>query len=203
MSITEGTVLKVVAVAAWTDGNLNMNVFNAVITGGTPPYDAADVVADALEWVDEMFANLVSVVSVDLDGSQVQVYEYDSTDDDWDEVGATQWTWAPTADDDQLPRGVAALINAKSINPDASGRKYIGGLGETNNEDGLWSAALITILEAFATDWITSFVGGSSGASWAPVIWSVVQKTPWLMAGTALLGTVPSYQRRRKRGVGV
>ena len=203
MSITTGTILRVVATMLWTDGDLAQNVFNAVVTGGGSPWDDADIVDDAVAWVAAMYAIIVAVQSDEMDGSQVQVYEYDSVDADWDEVGSDAWAYNPTGTGDQMPRGVAGLINAKSVDPDVSGKKYVPGLMETNADDGLWSAALITILANFADDWVTGFVGGTSGADWAPGIWSPTQVNFRLMTGDVIIPTIPAYQRRRKQGVGV
>lgn len=203
MSISVGDILRVVATAVWLDGNLNQNVFNAVIGGTGGPYTDGDIVDDALEWVEDMYANLVGNMSDEIDGSQIQVYVYDPIDDDWDEVGTSSWTFNPTAALEQLPRGVAALINAKTTDPDVNGKKYCGGLTEAAATDGLWSAGTITQLLGFAATWYTAFAGGTSGASWVPAIWSPTATNAFALSGDVITPTIPAYQRRRKRGVGV
>lgn len=203
MAITVGDILKVVATAVWLDGHLNQNVFSAVISGTGGPYDEADIVDDALAWVNTMYGNLTASLSDELDGSQVQVYVYDSVDDDYDEVGSTSWSWNPTNADQQLPRGVALLINAKTTNPDVSGKKYMGGFGEGHVTDGLLPAATITLLDNFADDWVTAFVGAVSGGDWVPAIWSPTMTNALALNGVTVIPTIPAYQRRRKQGVGV
>lgn len=203
MSITVGDVLKVVATLAWTDGNLMQNVFNAAITGSGGPFDDDDIVDDAVAWVGVMFANLVAAISNAADGSQVQVYVYDSTDDDFDEVGTAAWTFNPTNADHQLPRGVAALLNAKTLDPDVQGKKYVGGLTEGTITDGLWPTATLTPLSDFGDDWVTQFVGSVSGADWTPGVWSPKNTNIFPFSGQNIVPTIPAYQRRRKRGVGV
>lgn len=203
MTISTGTILRVVATALWTDGNTVQNVFNVTIAGGGGPWDEADVVDDCLDWVENMYANMVTAASDELDGSQVQVYERDVVGDDWDEIGSTPWVWTPTVAGDYLPRGVAALINAKSTNADVSGKKYLGGLPEANCTEGLWVAATVVILAAFGVDWSTAFVGATTAADFLPAIWSTVDKTAYPMTGIQIVPTIPAYQRRRKRGVGI
>lgn len=203
MSVTEGTILRMVVTLLWQDGNIMQNVFNAVVTGVGAPWDADDIVQDAVSWAEELYANLTAKVSDQVDGSQVQVYEYDSIDDDWDEVGAAAFTWDPTQADEEFPRGIAALINLKSTDPDTSGKKYIGGITESDNDSGVISGPLITALAAFAIDWYTSFVGTDSGADWAPGIWSVKDTLFRLALPSVIIPAIYSYQRRRKRGVGV
>lgn len=203
MSITTGTILRVVVSNIWTDGNIIQNVFNAVVTGGGSPWDADDIVLDAISWAEDLFFNLTAMTSDELDGSQVQVYEYDSVDDDWDEVGAGSFTWNPSSSEEQLPRGVAGLINLKTTDPDVSGKKYIGGFSEIANFDGLLSSTAVTALTSFGVDWYAGFVGTDSGADWAPGIWSPTDTVFKLAISQLIVPAIYAYQRRRKRGVGI
>lgn len=203
MSVTDGTVLRVVVTMLWTDGNIMQNIFNAVVTGGGSPWADADIVEDAVSWAEDLFYNLTAGVSLFVDGSQVQVYNYDAIDDDWDEVGSQAFFWNPTNSQDEIPRGVAALINLKTTDPDVSGKKYIGGMTDDQLEDGLWTAGALSNLASFAVDWYAGFVGTDSGADWAPGIWSTKDTVFKLAVSSVVIPSIPAYQRRRKRGVGV
>jgi hypothetical protein len=202
MSIAVGDVLRVVAIMAWLDGNLNMNVFNAVIGGTGGPFDEADIVDDAVAWMNAIYGNMTGSISDELDGSEIAVYVYDSVDDDFDEVGTDPWTFNPTSGSEQLPRGVAGLINANTIDPDVQGKKYLGGLVEPSVTDGLWIAAQLANLALWADDWVTAFTGGTSGASWIPGVWSPTRTNFYPFSGAYTIPAIPAYQRRRKRGVG-
>lgn len=202
MTISDGTILRIAVSLLFTDGNLAMNIFNAVITGTGAPWDEADVVTDAVTWMDTLYANMTSSVGDTLDGSEITVYEYDALDDDWDEVGTADFTWNPSSAGDPLPRGVAALVNVRTIDPDVSGKKYFAGWTEGSSTDGAWVAAVLTTLADVIDDWITPFAGAETLGTWAPVVWSVVSKTPYIMSGESGIPTEPAYQRRRKRGVG-
>lgn len=202
MTVSVNDILKVVVTCVWTDGNIMQNVFNALIDGGGGPFDDDDIVADAVTWADDMYGNLTTDVSVLLDGSQVQVYKYDSVGDDWDEVGTGIFTWNPSAAPDQLPRGVAGLLQSRTSNPDVQGKKYVGGLTEAAVTDGLFTATEMTNLIAFATDWVTDFVGSDSVADWNPGVWSPTNLILYLMTDNFGANIIPAYQRRRKRGVG-
>lgn len=203
MSITDGTVLRVVVTNLWTDGNVVQNVFNAVVTGGGAPWDPGDIVEDALSWAEDLFFNLTGGISDHMDGSQVQVYEYDSVDDDWDEVGSVAFVWDPSNSDEQTARGVAGLINLKTTDPDVSGKKYIGGATEGSLTNGLWSSSWLSSLLSFAVDWYAGFTGTDSGATWTPGIWSVVDTVFKAAVAQVIIPAIPAYQRRRKRGVGI
>lgn len=203
MSITDGTILRMVVTILWTDGNIMQNIFNAVVTGGGAPWDPADIVEDAISWAEDMYYNLTALTSNECDGSQVQVYEYDAIDDDWDEVGSGAFFWNPAYGEHELPRGVAALINLKTTDPDVSGKKYVGGLTEGSSDAGLWGTTTIAALASFAVDWYADFVGTDSGATWTPGIWSVVDTVFRAAISHVVIPLIPAYQRRRKRGVGV
>lgn len=203
MALDVGTVLRVVATLIWLDGNLNQNVFNATIAGSGGPYDEDEVADDMLDWVEAMYLEIVGSLSDEVDGSQVQVYEYDAIDDDWDEVGTKTWSYDPAVATDQLPRGVALLINCRTIDPDVQGKKYLGGYTELAVTDGLFGGGSISQAADFADVWLTAFMGATSGADFQPVIWSPTGTTAKLVTGDFSIATIPAYQRRRKRGVGV
>jgi len=203
MSVLPGDVLRVVAQFLWTDGNINQNVFNALLSGAGSPWDDGDIADDAEAWLDNMYANITSSTSDELDGNEVIVYKYDAINDDWDEVASQAFTWNPTSVSDQLPRGTAPLVRLWTIDPDVQGKKYIPGQVENDLGDGLYSGALLTTLLAFAADWYTPFTGGTSGATWNPGVWSVAQKAFKTGVDHVAASAIPAYQRRRKRNVGI
>lgn len=203
MSITDGTILKLVATLTWTDAEVNQNVFNAVITGGAGPWDEEDVLDDALDWLGTMYANINTAWNQNLTGSHLTLYKYDSIDDDWDEVGQHNWTFVPASTEHALPRGVAALINAKTTDPDVSGKKYLGGTTEAQGSGGIWGGATLTALANFADDWGSPFSGFETSALWTPVIWSVVGTVAKALSEEYIIPTIAAYQRRRKQGVGI
>jgi len=203
MSVSTGDILKVVTTLAWSDGNLMQNVFGLLITGGGGPWTDDDVIADLLTWIGLVFGSFGGHMSDEVAGSQIQVYKYDAIGDDFDEVGSTAWTFAPSEVTDQLPRGAALLVGGRSEDPDVLGKKYIGGLCEDNNVDGLWGSVILLAAIDFAEDWIGTFVGGTSAADYTPGVWSVVQKALIPFRDSYYINAIPAYQRRRKRGVGV
>ncbi len=203
MTVADGTVLRIVASMLWTDGNVNQNVFNAIMSGVGPPWDDADIIDDAEAWLDNMYANMTAACSNFLDGNEVIVYKYDTVGDDWDEVGSNAWTWNPTNALEQLPRGTAPLVRLWTVDPDVQGKKYLPGATEGDLEDGLYDASLLVNMLAFAADWYTPFTGGTSGGTWTPGIWSVAQTAFLAGVDHIAASAIPAYQRRRKRNVGI
>lgn len=203
MSVASDSVLRIVASMLWIDGNVNQNVFNAKVSGAGAPWDDQDITDDAQDWLDNMYLNMTSFLSEDLDGNEVLVYKYDAVGDDWDEVSSQAWTWAPTAADPYLPRGVAALCRLWTTDPDVQGKKYLPATVEASLDDGLFNAALIVGMLAFGADWYTPFVGAASGATFTPGVWSVVGTVFRAGVDHIAANAIPAYQRRRKRNVGI
>jgi len=203
MTLAVGDILRVVAVLSWLDGDILQNVFNVKIDSGTGPFAVADVLDDMVDWLDNMYANFVAQMSDEINGSECRVYIWDTVGLDWDEVGIEAFTFNPTGADEQLPRGTALLINAKSVDPDVNGKKYLGAHTEASVTDGLFTAGEITRAAAFAVDWFTDFTGAASAAEFDPGIWSPTQEAFFSMGEVAIVPSIPAYQRRRKNGVGV
>ena len=203
MAIVTNTILRVVASMLWSDGNVNQNVFNCKITGAGGPFDDQDVIDDMEDWLDNMYLNMTAICSDEIDGNSVTVYKYDTVGADWDEVGSNSWTWNPTNAVDQLPRGVAGLVRLWTTDPDVQGKKYFPGLTEEAILDGLFSSGVVTGLLAFAADWYLPFNGSTSGATFTPGIWSVVSSLFVAGVDHIATSTIPAYQRRRKRNVGI
>lgn len=203
MSVADGTILRMVAQSLWTDGNINQNVFNAIMSGAGAPWADADIIDDAEAWADNMYLNFTGVCSDELDGNEIIVYKYDPIGDDWDEVGSNAWSWNPTNTAEQLPRGTAPLARLWTVDPDVQGKKYLPGVTEGDLEDGLYDASLLINLLAFAADWYLPFTGGTSGGTWTPGIWSVVSTAFFAGVDHVAGSTIPAYQRRRKRTVGI
>lgn len=203
MTVSDPSILRVVASFLWTDGNVAQNVFNCSISGTGAPWDDADVVADCEDWLDDMYLNIATGMSDEIDGNEVIVYKYDVVGDDWDEVGSEAWLFNPNAVTDQLPRGVAALVRLWTGDADVQGKKYIPGTVEGNVEDGLFAAGLISDLLDFGADWYAPFAGTLTTATFTPGIWSPTKKELHLAINHVATSVIPAYQRRRKRNVGV
>lgn len=203
MAVPTDTVLRVVATMLWTDGNVNMNVFNCKITGGGGPFDDQDVTDDAEDWLDNMYLNMTGDCSDEIDGNEVIVYKWDPVGQDWDEVASQAFTWNPSQVSDQLPRGVAGLVRLWTTDPDVQGKKYIPALCEGDITDGLVAAGVLVNMLAFAADWYTPFVGAATGATFTPGVWSVLRELFYAGVDHIAANGILAYQRRRKRNVGI
>lgn len=203
MSVVANDVLRVVASFLWIDGDINQNVFNIRAPAAGGPWDDTDVVDDMEDWLDNMYANFVNIITEDVAGNEVIVYKWDAVGGDWDEVGSQSWGFTPTYTASYLPKAVAALVRLWTTDPDVQGKKYIPGLTQGHNTDGLWLGSMLTALLAFGADWYLPFVGSATGVTFTPGIWSVVGSLFRAGVDHIAANAIPAYQRRRIRNVGI
>ena len=202
MVISSGTVLKVVASMLFPDSVIAQNVFNVVVTDLVTSDEGEDVLADCITWLEDMYTHFLAQIANDVTTSEATVYEYDSGEDDWDEVGTDTWSVTFTNANEMLPHGIAVVVHARTVDPDTLGTKYIGGFTEDAQNNSNVGAGVITDMVDFLAEWVTPFVGVETGGTFGPVIWSPTDTTPRVMSGTGYVNGQVGYQRRRKPGVG-
>lgn len=107
-------------------------------------------------------------------------------------------TIAGTAGGDLLPQQMSAVvvgICSGRVRP----KKFIAGVLETDNNQGVVSGALVTELAGFGLAWITTLTDGANLYNAVAVNRT---KTSSLLLNTARVDTIFGTQRRRKQGVG-
>jgi len=101
-----------------------------------------------------------------------------------------------------LPPGLAGLGTVRTALPRTRGRKFFAGLTEQAlDTDGNLTAAVALILANVMGIYLQTLIGGTSGSTWVPVIYSAVNGA--LNALEVTGETNPSYQRRRRLGTGI
>lgn len=203
MTVSNGDILRVVQNLVWSDGNINQNVYNCTVESGPDGYADQDVADDMADWMDTIYANIVANISNAIVKGETVTYKWDTVNEDWDEVGGALPTFTPANSNDYFAPGLAALVKCNTTDPDVQGRKFFSGFAETQATYGYWIAGQLTSLVALASDWITAFVGGATGATFTPGTWSPTQKLIFDFVVNYIVAGAASYQRRRKPGVGM
>lgn len=201
--IPDNTVLRLVVSILLPESVLAQNVFYAVFRDTGASADADDLLSDLVDYVETMYNELNSYVNSTAAAAGLQVYLYDAVSDDWDEVGALQWTDAFVGSGDMLPHGATAVIHAKTTDPDVQATKYLPGLQEGNSAESDLGAPAIAAYVAFAIDWVQDDVGALTGGDIEPGVWSVKNNAFFHFNNIAIVNHVIGYQRRRKPGVGI
>lgn len=102
-----------------------------------------------------------------------------------------------------LPLGVAGLVTMNTLSANRRGRKFICGLHTGNiQDDGLFDVGTVNALITYGTFLVGNWAGPVSGALYR---WVVPRTGTLLFASieSITVQNVPSYQRRRKPGVGI
>lgn len=202
MAVPTDAILRVVISLLAPESVIMQNVFYTLFknTGGSD--DEADVIDDLVDWAEDIYTNLNVYMDADVELSLLQVYLRDVVGGDWDEVGIGSLTDAFAGSVDMLPHGAAAVVHAKTTNPDRQGSKFFGGFSETAQNNSNLVGPLVTALIAAGADWVTDFVGAASGSTFDPGVWSPTDEVFYSFSGTIDISNYMGYQRRRKPGVG-
>jgi len=140
--------------------------------------------------------------AVDVD---VDVIEWDG--DSWENVenlGNRAIGKVGVATADMSPHGVAALLTGTTQRPQTRGRKFWSGIAEDMFTDSDAGGSLLTFLLNTGIQWLTEKLIAGTSARLVP---GVVGQSggaagTFLPLLTAVVGSLASYQRRRKPGVG-
>ena len=203
MTVSNGTIIRVVASLLFPDSVIAQNVFHLVATDLSGGNDADDVVQDMEQYIDDIFTNVLAFMSNLATGGEIKVYEYDAVDDDFDEIGTGAMGVTFTGATDFLPHGVALVQNFYTLDPDVQGRKFWGGQTVNNNIDGTWGSTTLAAFVNAAADVITTFTSTVLSNEYQPVVWSPTGTVAQAYSGTVATNATPGYQRRRKPGVGI
>lgn len=114
-----------------------------------------DVLDDVQEYIDKVFNAAPGTISSEYTGGRVTV---ENVTQDKFENDLTL-TWAGSNAADALPPTVAALIVGRTATKRVQGRKYIVGIDQDGENNGVWIAATITFLEAIADAYWNPFTG--------------------------------------------
>lgn len=203
MAVPDGAILRIVASLLFPESVIAQNVFYAVFTDTGGSDADQDVIDDVGIWVDAIMTTLAGNIYDGVSLDEVKVYIYDAGDDDWDELGDTTPIFVGASSADMLPHGVAAVVHAKTSNPDVQAAKYFGGFTESTQEDGILNGGALTALGLAADEWSEPFVGANSGGDIFPGVWSPTKTNFFYFNQVETINAILGYQRRRKPGVGI
>lgn len=191
-------VIKATARLQGDDGVAIQNVYQfrldqvGGISDGACMDDLADFLDDAYDLIDDLLADSVTFVDIDFFNKTTA-----------QPMGVRPWPTLTvgSSSGEPLPSGVAPLVVLQTGRNRVIGRKFLPQVGSGQVVDGNWGSGFLTALAPFAAFLIGGFLGTTSAAPWLPgvvdklgVFWSFL---------TAVVGSEPAYQRRRRAGTGI
>lgn len=203
MALSTNDILKVVVSMALPDSVVAQQVFWLLFenTGGSADED--DVIDDIEDYVEGMYGRILGTWSDLVSLDEMKVYVYDSTDDDFDEVGGSVITGVGTQATELQAHGLAIVSNALTTDPDVYGRKFWPGICEGFVADGYLASPGIAPYALATGDWITNFTGATSGSDFQPGVYSLTKTAFFAFGDDVTTNLLLGYQRRRKPGVGI
>lgn len=200
-TISTNDILRLVLTFTMPEGTVAQNIYHYVVDSLTDP-DSANVASDFLARFIAIYNHITPIMNDEVVGQTQEMYVRDE--------GAGEWTLVETdilvpiagqSGIDMLPHGNAALVSALSTNNRTTGKKYLMGITEGEQQQGRWVASTVTALGLFAAGYADDFAGAAG--AYTPGLWSegILAFVPFI--GGAQVNDIVAYQRRRKIGVGI
>lgn len=200
-----GEVARVTVSYNITNGSTAQNVFYMQLASGG--ISDATALTDIDNWVNAGWLDEWDNIAIDeSEGTGFDADIMDLATSTFGHVlrnlgGASYTTHTGTLTSEILPAGVAGLLVAPTGAPKVRGRKFVPGIGEGSSVDGLFSTETVDALLALGLYLINTYVNGSNSYVMGVLSTSLLDFEPF--AGSVVASDVPSYQRRRKPGVGI
>lgn len=207
MTLASGDICRVAVRMKDENGADLVNVFYIRFSTLTETDDYDEIIPAIAGWVDDVYAQLNGVMSVDVIPYDLKVDKVEWISDEWkvtENIISMPWGdgFAPTQANDIMPEGVAALVTLHTNAGRHSGRKFLGGLTETVlGATGDMAASAVPYIMGWASNFIQEFQV-TTGLAQAKV---VVPDTNTGVIRSILaytVSTVFAYQRRRRKGRG-
>lgn len=176
-------------------GQTMLNVYHAVVK---EPTSDSDVVDDLIPEVDSVQAEVAGVTANDLAYTFISLKNISTAVD----LGIHAWQTLTTGGGgaEYLPLGVAGLVTLPTELLKTRGRKFYPGLTETDQADSLFDVDVTSALIGVGALLIVPWFGTQSGNEYE---WGVPNRLGAFSPFVAhSVQNIPSYQRRRKQGVG-
>lgn len=204
MPVGHGDVVQGVLHGTMLNGDEFVNAFVWSITkvslGDWSDSEIGTFVTDAIE---KIFAELLAILKSTVSFDTVDVYKREATG--WDYLTTAVPSITPTGSFEVLPGGVAMLMTAYTDLNRVFGRKFIYGCTEADSSNGTLNATGLAALADAALEYISNYNGGTMGPLdfLVPGVWSTKTSAYQTFNGVSVVKDVLSYQRRRKKGVGI
>lgn len=200
MAITSGSIIQVLLDYVYPGAGTALNIFYWVYGGADK--DEVDLLDELALWADGEWGELWDEIASDQATlNNVQANEVAEDGTLIRPLGASNIGRVGTEASNVLPAANSAYMQAYTDIPRVFGKKYVPGIAESTVDSGELNAAAIAQLIALTLQYVQPHVMGTGGTLFPGVLSS---KTGGFeqFNETAIIDSLPAYQRRRKDGVG-
>lgn len=199
---TLGEIIRASLSYSSPNASEGQNVFHWIITEGNIRDEIilSGLVAWATNQWHEHWQNIASISSV-LESMNIQVVNTDGTIlRNIGEVDLALPGLGPQ--DNASAAAVAALLTAPTDRPQATGKKYIPFIMDNSVDNGVIDSTALVSLALLIVEWLVVIETADVG-NLTPGLLSRSLLAFEEFLGSGVVDNVPSYQRRRKPGVGI
>jgi hypothetical protein len=203
MTVLPNDVIRVSARFKHDTAGDVVNVFHWFAVSGSTGDSDEDVMDGIDTKLSDAYANVAANMTSMLDPYDIR---YDLVE--WSAgrevvtraLGTRTWTLTtpPSAAGDGLPTMDAAIINFRTPEPKTFGRKYLGGMVEATQNNGVMSGAILTNLAAFATELLTDIALTDLSLRAGTMSYKAISSTHFVQFLSAVVNAVLGTQRRRR-----
>lgn len=176
-------------------GQTILNVWHVISPSSVPDTELQD---DIPEMMNEIYSQINGVIDNELTYDAIRIFNVTGNQD----LGIHAWpvlTTGSTAGE-TLPLGVAALLTLPTDIPKVRGRKFFGGIVESVCTNGVFISNVTDALADIAALVTVPYITAGHANAWVFGIPTLANGFQAFNSG--LISSIPSYQRRRKQGVG-
>jgi hypothetical protein len=190
-----GNVIRVAAKQRLQEQTV-LNVYHFQLGNTVPDFQVIEDLAFRIDFIHFVHA---AIASTELQFTTIEMYNA-TTETFLGEVGYVTLS-AGTVGSDALPNGVAGLVTMPTSQAKTRGRKFYAGLSESGLSEGVFFGLTLSGLVSIGARIIEEFEGDTSGQVYRAGVLNQLGLFRDFTAFTVI--NIPSYQRRRKQGVGV
>ena len=206
MTVDVTDVVRVVAQWNMPESTISQMVYHYLGASGSSV--SAAVLATAVEaQLQTSFANISARIHETVLGDVIQLSQWDFTLNQWDGIATVAMVGIDGVEaGEMLPHGAAGLVKISTALPRRQARKYVPGLAETQQGDGIIIGVALTDLALFAAALDSNLVAGSLTLNYG--VFNTEPASPLFETFSAASGAVEAegavaYQRRRRPGTGI
>lgn len=206
MTYTAGTVFRITARMKSTVYGDHVAVYHVRNDVDETDTDA-NIIAACVDWLNTAYANIATTTNNTLDPYDVRVDQVElvgGVERLVRNLGTVSWvmTSPPAATGDTVSPMDSAIINFRTNLPRVFGRKYMGGIGESHQANGILTGTATTALTNFATALLAGFTNTSVTYAMGVLSIKSTATNKFALLTAAVINSIMGTQRRRRQNRG-
>ncbi len=200
MAVVDGDIVRATGTFTLGRGSAMQSVLHFEYSGAG---DSDDEVGDEIS---AHFTSMYTNVEPRMDeltlSEVVNCWKWDTVLNQWDGIYQEPWLFIIGAlVGQQLPNGAAALVRLFTALPRRQGRKFIGGISDSQYLDTGWDALMLADMALFVADAVA--VVTTLNGSLQPGLFNILLESFIPFKNEGAINVFAAYQRRRRPGVGI